>query len=167
MKRMARILSLLLVVFLLTGCSLPGSGDKEKVFTKAGVSMTLNNSFLDYTNTKQNEEQYPFFYVSAEIGLMGVEETKAELAENFGEHTVDSYAELIIDLYQLNATVQHKDGFTYFTYETEAEGTMYTFTSVIVDAGDAFWNLQGYCATSVYSKNQETIWKFLTTAKIS
>ena len=157
---MKKFLALLLVtVLLLAGCSV-----SPKTFTTAGVSLTLDSSFIDFTNSKQNTEQYPFLYANNKIGILGVQENKAELAVDFGEHTTESYAELISDLYELNATVQHKDGFCYYNYNATIDGESYTYLCIFMDAGADFWNLQGYCLAADYAEYQETIWNFLTSA---
>lgn len=172
MKKAIKLLAILLTFcLLLTGCELgilkdafeaANNGGKEKAFTNAGVTVTLTTSFLDFTNTATNTGKYPFIYASDSIGIIGVQENKAELFDSFEEMDLEGYANLISELYDLNTAAQQKDGFWMLTYETDAADEPQTFVCVFYETDADFWNIQGYCTTAKYAENQEAIWKYLT-----
>lgn len=136
--------------------------DQEKTFTNNGVTLTLDTSFLDFTETDKNTEEYPFLYASDAIGILAIEENKQELFDMFGEMDVHGYADLIAELYELDVTAEQKDGFWFYTYETTSDGTSQTFLCVFCETETEFWNLQSYCETALYPENQEAMWKYLT-----
>ena len=101
MKKLIRLVSLSLIISLLfCGCELldkakefgglmdqameanenPGG---TKTYSNGGVSFELPNNFLDFTNTETGGD-YPFLYANENIGLFGVQESKAEFEEIFG-----------------------------------------------------------------------------------
>lgn len=136
--------------------------DQEKTFTNNGATLTLNTSFLDFTNTEKNTEEYAFLYANDTIGILSIAEDKKALFDAFGEMDVKGYAELIAELYELDATVEQKDGFWFYTYESTSNDVPQTFLCVFCETETAFWNLQSYCDTTLYPENQEAMWKYLT-----
>lgn len=138
--------------------------DQEKTFTNNGVTLTLNTSFLDFTNTEKNTEEYAFLYASDTIGILSIEENKQELFDMFGEMDVQGYADLIAELYELDVTAEQKDGFWFYTYASTSNDVPQTFLCVFCETENSFWNLQSYCDTSLYPENQEAMWKYLTSA---
>ncbi len=136
--------------------------DQEKTFTNNGATLTLNTSFLDFTNTEKNTEEYAFLYANDTIGILSIAEDKKALFDAFGEMDVKGYAELIAELYELDATVEQKDGFWFYTYESTSNDVTQTFLCVFCETQDQYWNLQSYCDATLYPENQEAMWKYLT-----
>ena len=136
--------------------------DQEKTFTNNGATLTLNTSFLDFTNTEKNTEEYAFLYANDTIGILSIAEDKKALFDAFGEMDVKGYAELIAELYELDATVEQKDGFWFYTYESTSNDVPQTFLCVFCETQDQYWNLQSYCDATLYPENQEAMWKYLT-----
>ena len=182
MKKLLIILCAAAMLFSLCACELLDSlteyGDvlvdaaeanrnpgKIKTYSHAGVSFELPNSFLDFTG-KEIAGDYPFLYANDEIGILGIQENKAEYEAVLGQTDLRGYAETIAELYELDTTVTEKDGFITFTYETESEGEMQTFVCVFYETDTDFWNIQGYCESDIYPLNEDDIWEYLTSATI-
>lgn len=138
--------------------------DQEKTFTNNGATLTLTTSFLDFTETEKNTEEYPFLYASDTIGILSIAEDKKELFDAFGEMELQGYAELIAELYELDVTVEQKDGFWFYTYESTSSDVPQTFLCVFCETQTQYWNLQSYCDATLYAENQEAMWKYLTSA---
>ena len=176
MKRLIQTLCLLLIVTVfLCGCSLWENkyierfGDAwqavkdptgERTLTHDGATITLPNTFLDYSGTNEGQG-YPFFFASETIGLFGDKESKSELIAQIGECDLAQYAALIAELNEMEYVGQ-KDGFWTAIYETDASGDMLTFTVVFYETETDFWMVQAYCASHIYAQNEAMIWKYLT-----
>ena len=135
--------------------------NQEKSFTNAGATLKLTTSFLDFTNTSQNSE-YNFMYASDTIGILGIQENKEELFDAFGTMDLEGYANLIAELYEIDATAENKNGFWTFSYTTPADGVEQTFVCVFYETETDFWNVQGYCESSLYAENKDALWQYLT-----
>ena len=120
---MRKILVVLLACILLCGCSVDDILDKlpEKTYEHGDVSITLPNSFMDYSSQDMAEGK-DFLFANSEMGIAGVREDKKELYEAFGEMDAEGYANLIAELYELDASAAEKDGHWSFTYEQEIDG---------------------------------------------
>ena len=165
---MRKILVVLLACILLCGCSVDNILDKlpEKTYEHGDVSITLPNSFMDYSSQDMAEGK-DFLFANSEMGIAGVREDKKELYEAFGEMDAEGYANLIAELYELDASAAEKDGHWSFTYEQEIDGEMWTYLCVFHETSTDYWNVQVYCKTSVFEDNEDTMWKYGTSVKFA
>ena len=134
--------------------------DGKSTYTYSGVTLTLPNTFLDFTG-KEEGKDYPFFFASETTGLFGNKESKTELTESVGEYDLAGYAALIAQLNEMDAPTQ-VDGVWTAVYEADAGGETQTFTVVFYESGTDFWMIQAYCASEIFPEQKDNIWKCLT-----
>ncbi len=157
MKRFAAVFWIL--VLLLTGCK-----PSTVAYEKAGVILTLPEDFQDVPETADG---MVFNYTSQEIGLCGITDNKAELMSLVGPMELKDYMALVAKLNQVESGITQRDGLYTFTYEVTSQGKSYTYVAVGYEDMENFYLIQGYCKTAAYERLQDTIWQYLSTAKIA
>lgn len=129
-------------------------------------TLYLDPGFLNYSNT-QAAEGYAFLYASEEIGILGVQDNKAELYEYFDEMDLEGYANLIAELYELDAVATQKDGIWTLTYTSDISGTSYTYVCAFHETDADFWNVQAYCITEDFDTYEADIWRYISTVEFA
>lgn len=159
----AKIL-ILTVVFVLIATSLVGCfGPSEKVFSKAGMSITLDSGF--------NEKEYVSYtvcYDSKNVAIFVLKEEFSlfESADiDAAALSLNDYAELVIANNSVDADVQTKDGLTYFKYNNSANGKEYTYSSYVYKTDDAFWLIQFATEQDEFEQNAARIEGFAKSVK--
>lgn len=167
-----KILAILLICLLLCGCGaddiLDAIDDKlpEKTYTEGDVSITLPNSFKNFSSRDMAEGK-DFLFANDEMGITGTREDKETLYDLFGEMDAEGYANLIAELYELDTTAEKKKGYWYFTYEQEIDGEDYTYLAVIHETTGDYWNIQVYCKSADFEENEDTMWDYATDIEIT
>lgn len=127
------LLCTLLVTFV--GCFAP----EDKVFSKAGMSITLTDDF-----TEQELVTQTAYYVSQKVVVTVLKEDGTTIPD----YTVEDYAELVCVVNGLTeAEVIAKDGYAEFTYEKELSGKDYYYYARCFKNGTDFWMFQFACET--------------------
>ncbi len=162
---MRKITSLIIVFVLIAacfaGCSLP-----ETAHQHGDLTITLPVSFVSQEEDAKAQGM-EFFYLSGNMGICGIYEDKTELEDMFGELDAKEYAQLIVDLNEMESDPVEKDGHYTFTYYDEVDGDAFTYVGVIYETEEAFWMVQGYCLSSSYEKLQNELWKHLTSVTLA
>ena len=152
---MKKFLSLLLISFLVVSmlsCNL--FEPEEKVFEKAGLSMTLNEDF-----TEKDHVSYTAVYVSTKIEVCTLKEDFESL--NLSKDTdTNEYAKLVIQANKLTCEPTTKDGLTYFQFEKEVKGKNFTYYGFVYKGSDAFWLVQFGCESDKTEKYEDDIFKY-------
>ena len=167
-----KIVAILLVCFLLCGCSVNEVLDKvaeklpEKTYTEGDVSISLPSTFMNYSSQKAAEGK-DFLFANSEMGLTGVKEDKKVLFEAFGQMDIEGYANLIAELYEMDNTPTKKGGYWTVTYEQEIDGEDWTYMCVFHETSDAYWNIQAYCKSKDFEENEDTLWDYATDIEIA
>ena len=145
-----RILCLLLLICLLTGCN---DGYPEgKTLTFADLQLTLPGDFMDLSGESYAEDAV-FLYGRKTLVVQGLSEQKADLQEM----TLAQYTALVISGNQVEAApVPMGDGYV-FTYDAPVGDTVYTYTTATVEGQTNFWILQFYCPKENLAENQPEI----------
>ena len=144
--------SVLLIACLLCGCSFfSGLGAaQEKEFTKAGMTITLTDDFVEQDIVSQTA-----VYSSAKHIVMALKEEYA-LFEEIGDGlSLQEYAQLVCENNDLTADVEEKDGLVCFEYENQANGRDFTYFAVVQKGTDAYWLFQFSCDSSNYEDSKE------------
>ena len=141
MKKIVSFVSLALAIAMalstFIGCSL--LEPDEKVFTKAGLSITLDESF-----TEQDIVTQTAYYVSLEV----IVTTLTESDPSIDDYTVEQYAELVCNVNNLsNSEIVAKDGYAEFDYEKTVNGKDYYYYARCLKNGTDFWLIQFACET--------------------
>ena len=159
----AKIL-ILAVVFVLIATSLAGCfGPSEKVFSKAGMSITLDSGFRE-----KEYVSHTVCYDSKDVAIFVLKE-EFNLFENMdidaAALSLNEYAEIVIANHSVEADVQTKDGLTYFKYNRTANGKEYTYSAYVYKTDDAFWLIQFATEQDEFDQNAERIEGFAKSVK--
>ena len=129
----------------------PAQGNpKEKVFSKAGLTITLNDKFYE-----KEMVSYTAVYDSESIAVFALKEEKSLLEGE--ELTLEEYADLVIANNQLDATAKDAEGLISFTFEKHVNGKDCTYFATVHKSDDAYWLLQFSCESTKYEDLKPTI----------
>lgn len=140
------------LLFTFVACSLPG--EKDKTFSKAGMSITLTDAF-----TEQDIVTQTAYYVSMKSIVTALKEDGTLIPD----YTVKDYANLVCEVNNLDTKVTVKDGYAEFTYEKEVSGKDYYYYARCFKNGTDFWLFQFACETKNTDELQETFDKWAST----
>lgn len=121
----------------LSGAGVFDGSAEPKTFTKDGMSVTLTDAF------KETEaEGYDVAYESKKEVVFAQKES-FDLAEGFGDLTVEEYAELVLEANESNEEIKSEDGLLYFEYDATGDNKVdYHYYAFFYKANDAFWMVQ-------------------------
>jgi hypothetical protein len=129
--------------------------NKEKTFTKEGMSITLTAQFEEEELATQT-----CYYKSPQVSVVGLKEEFEDDAE-LCDYTLEVYTEETIEERDLETEYEmSKDGYTYFTYEKELGGDDYVYLATCHKTDDAFWLIQFWCESDDYDKMEDKIFKY-------
>lgn len=125
------------VAGIITGL-LNAGASKPKTFTVGDMSITLTREF-----SEMDIDGFDAAYASSDVAVFVLIEPFVS-APGFENYTLKEYGELIMDVNNVQAQLETKDGLTYFKYDSyiEEEGEQYSYVSFIFKADDAFWMVQ-------------------------
>lgn len=124
----------------------------EKVFSKSGLSITLTEDF--------REEDYLSFTATYESKNVLVIALKEEYVLFEDKISLEEYAQLVIDVNQIDADVKKTDGLINFSYIAQANGKNYKYFAVVYEGSDAFWMVQFACENEKYDELESTILQY-------
>lgn len=145
--------TLALITFIFSGCIFLA---QPKTFTKAGVSITLTNAFV--------EKEYvtmTCYYESPQLVVTLLKEEFTMLS-GLEDWTLMEYAETTIKGNKLTDSVaaMSEDGYAYFEYQKELSGNNYSYYATCHKTGDAFWLIQFGCLSKNFDNLYESILKY-------
>lgn len=125
------------VGFLATG-SLFGGSAEPKTFSAQGMEITLTDEFRE-----TEMEGFDVCYDSTHAAVFCLKEPFS-LMEGFEDYTLEEYGELVIQSngFEGSAELQTADGLTYFSYNSDVDGQVYSYYAVVYKADDSFWLIQ-------------------------
>ena len=129
---------------------------KPKTFTYQDMSITLTNQFRE-----TEFEGFDVCYDSTRAAVFVLHEPFA-LAEGFEDYTLEEYAQLVIDVNELDDTqVRIRDGHTYFEYDAVVDsGTTYRYCAFAFKTDEAFWLVQIAVSADQVTKEEDAIWSW-------
>lgn len=151
-KGITLILSAILLLTLFAGCK----GTAPKQFSEDGFTLTLTQVYLDYT---EEDDERPFFYGNTKMGVVGLREDRSYMEEIYPGMTLEQYAQLTVELNELDTAVQMKDGTPYFIYKADADGENYTYLATLYETEDSFWSVQVYCKSADFPQMEGQLWE--------
>lgn len=163
MKKLIIIaLALTLSIGLISGCA---SEPEDKVFSRAGLTITLTDRFTDVTGT-EGTEQFTVSYGSEadRVGILALKEEFSifEAAGISTDISLSEYAQMVIDGNGQNCRVEQNDGLTYFTYDNNG----FTYYSVVYRGSDAFWLIQFFASVEDYGNMTSNIRRWAQTVDV-
>jgi len=163
MKRLlCGLLTLVLGTLLLAGCAkiLP-----EQTIVCDELSITLPGNFLDMSD-EEFAQEFEMVYGITNLAVCVIKEPVADLISIFPDMNAEEYAQLAVDTYGLDATVEVIDGIPSFTYEAQASEMEFTYLVGIFKSETNFWMVQCYCNRAEYAQKQSQMWEYITSVKI-
>ena len=144
MKSILKKLSVLFSVILLAA-SFVGCSAGEKTFSKAGVSITLTEKFVEKEYITQT-----CYYESPDMLVMVLKE-EFDVFPGVGDWSVEQYTTTTIQVNGLKVEYEMSDeGYAYFEYEKTLSGNDYKYLATCHKSDDAFWLIQFASFTKNY-----------------
>jgi hypothetical protein len=151
--------------FFITNALFQGASVEPKDFSKEGMTITLNNHFLE-----TSQDGYTTCYESQDVAIFALKE-KFSLVEGFDKYTLSEYGNLVITNNKLDSSVklQNSDGLTYFEYQSSNPDTndLYHYFSLVYKTSDSFWMIQFATLEKNYNDNKQDILDWAKTIKFS
>ena len=148
MKKYIKILSIVLLVLVICGCSL--LKESEKTYTANGISITMKKGFYekDYVSLTTYFESEDAIFTALKESFTDLEE--AGLSAN---STLNEYIQAVKEGNQLDTEIIEDDGLLYMTYEKEISNKDFFYLATVYKTDDAFWLINFACE----SKNKNTL----------
>ena len=146
------VLSLLLLIASLTGCSAQHWRYEE-------LSFTLPSDFQNCSGETYASE-FDFLFDNGTVAIAGIRETRQALSW-FGELDARQYADLVLRINELSCDPVQKDGLWCFSYEAISHGVPMTYMCAIYEAEQSFWQVQAYCTAADFAAQEAHMWKWI------
>ena len=165
MKKTVRIIALVLAMVLLTGCTLFPAKESTKSYSCRDLTMEISSKMKDVSG-QEDFSGFTFALDSNDMAIFALNETFAEYPV-LEEYTTKDYADLLIQLYGVNSTVQERSGkdYHYLVYTADTELGEFTYMAGIFRNSNGFWMIQVCTPTDKY--DQEEFFSYLDTVKLS
>ena len=133
MKKSIKIISIILVTFLIFGC-----GKSTKVFKEDDFKITLTSEF-----NKSELEGFTYYYESINALVTVLKEEKSSL-EPFGindSSSAEDYVKLVISANDKDSEYELRNDYAYFEYEATVDEEDFYYLTATYKSDDAFWIL--------------------------
>ncbi len=125
---------------------------EAKTFTKAGMSITLNDDYKEVS-----VDNYTVAYDSQKVAVLALKEDFG-VFQGFEDYTVEQYAELVLMANNMDHTLKNQGNLCYFEYDFKTDTNVeYHYVTFHYKAGDAFWMIQFATPKNNYEKVQTQI----------
>lgn len=156
-KRMLLVLMFVLVV------SLVGCSESEKTFSGAGVSITLNESFVE-----KEVIQAPLYLESQDHIFMSMRETKQELSP-YDISTLEEYIDAVLLNSGKDAETFIKgdeSAYMYAYYESTVNDQKFGYMLLVFESEEYFYSMNFGCLASKLEKNKELYFNWASTITV-
>ncbi len=136
---MKKLVCLLLVGFLLTGCALLNN---TKTYTSNGISVTMDSGFYEKELVSQT-----VYLESKDAIFTALKEDYASLAavNITKDSTLKDYTDIVKTVNGMTESFTEKDGLIYATYEKNVSGKDFFYLVTAYKTDDAFWLVNFAC----------------------
>lgn len=133
-----------------------------QTITMEDLTMQLPASATDVT--AQWDTGATFTYtISDENALMAIREDKDAIDEYV--ESLEYYCNNLIEMNELDSEVKTRNGIPYFIF-TSDEGAL-THLVTAYEGTDAYWYLQSYTETNLFSMLEDSLWAYLETVQVA
>lgn len=145
-KTVAIILVLCALLVTLTACF----GEKDKEFSKAGMTITLTNKFTEKEIVSQTA-----YYESLYTIVTCLKEDFSAFDYGSGL-ALDDYTSMVLENNNLDVETEfnQEHNYWYFSYERTVSGKQFYYFATTFKSNDAFWLIQFACDASNKDKYQ-------------
>ena len=139
--------------------------DTIKTYTCRELTMFVPENMTDVSG-QSDFVAFTFALDSANLAIFGLNETFAEYSV-LEEYTTKDYADLIVELYSLNAAAAQRSGkdYHYIVYTTQTGVGEFTYLAGIFRNDQGFWMIQICAPTEEY--NEQIFFAYMDSVKIS
>lgn len=157
---MKRIMAAVLAAVML--CLLCSCGASEKDFSKAGMTITLTNKFVEKDLVTQTA-----YYESTDAIVTVLREGFDIFQQNGLDYNITKkqYAEMCVFQNNLTAIVDESEKHAHFSYQKEINGQDFSYEAYCFRTDDAFWLIQFACHTKNLSKMTSVFEKYANSVK--
>lgn len=157
---MKRIMAAVLAAVML--CLLCSCGASEKDFSKAGMTITLTNKFVEKDLVTQTA-----YYESTDAIVTVLREGFDIFQQNGLDYNITKkqYAEMCVFQNNLTAIVDENEKYAHFSYQKEINGQDFSYEAYCFRTDDAFWLIQFACHTKNLSKMTSVFEKYANSVK--
>lgn len=131
-----------------------GSDAPEATLTPSPATHTFDNLCITLNSDyiESNQEQYTFFFSSADSICIGQKENKSDISSTgITVNSLSEYASLIMGNTGINSEpVTHGQGL-YYEWEKNVNETAYSYIAYVIDTGDSYWVIQFASLTELYN----------------
>lgn len=139
-KILALFIAAVCILVSACGCAFADEKVADKTFSKAGMSITLTDEFVE-----KDRVSYAACYDSQNVAIFVIKE-EFSIVEDLKDYAVEEYANLVIQNNGLeNCEVVNDDGLIYFIHDYVSNGKNYKYFDVVLKSNDAFWMFQFSC----------------------
>ena len=150
---------MMLFSVMLSGCS-----ETEKTFSGAGVTITLNDTFIEKTVV-----QAPFYLESQNQIFMSLRESKDTLA-SVGITTLDQYISAVLKNGNKTAEVFDKTegdlNYKYAYYEASVNDQDFGYMLLVLESDGYFYSMNFGCVSSKLDKYKDQFFDWAKTIKV-
>ena len=136
--------------------------DSFQPITVEDLTMQLPANAKDVTDQWNTGATFTYS-ISDENALMAVRESKYDIDEYV--ESLEYYCNHLIETNELDTSVMYRNGMPYFIYTTD-EGAL-THLVTVYEGTDAFWYLQSYTETNLFSMLEDSLWAYLDTVQVA
>ncbi len=158
-KKISLIVFVMVLMLTITGCK------KEKTFTKAGITVTLDSSFHESQNINLE-----VVYLSSKFGFGANGETKTSLVT---VDTLDKYMNaVLVNANRKDSTVEkyEVDGevsFLYTIYDAKVESRDFTYLVLAKEGKDKYYIINFWCLKNSFNdKTKEKMFNWAKSIKV-
>jgi len=140
------------------------STDTVKTYSCRELTMFVPEDMTDVSG-QSAFSAFTFALDSANVAVFGLNETFAEYPA-LEEYTTKDYADLIVEIYSLNAAAAQRSGrdYHYIVYTAETGAGEFTYLAGIFRNDQGFWMIQICSPTEDYS--EQTFFAYMDSVKI-
>jgi len=157
-----RLLCLCLVIIFLSS-TLTGCTPNPKNFSTTKISITLDNSFTQYSS-----DSFELYIKSEDVGFSAKEETSQQL--ELSGYEILSLSDYANEILTLNGTKDAKliqrDDYYYFTTKKTTNGAKYTYVHCMFEGNNSFWVCQFVFKSKDYKRLAEDVFNWADSIEI-
>lgn len=162
MKRIFLVLNLMLFSLFLVGC-----GPSEKTFTGVGISVTLDDSFIE-----KDVIQAPFYLESTKYIFTGMRESKASLA-TVNVYTLDDYIETVLSVNGKGSVTpevkrDEDDNILYYYayYHNSVEDMNFGYMMIAMEDDSNFYTMNFGCLEEEFDDNKDQFFEWASSIEV-
>lgn len=149
--------------------SVKTSSNKSALMTSSFQTITWEDLTMQLPADAQDVTQQwntgaTFVYsISDENAVQAVREEKDAIDEYV--ESLEYYCSNLIEMNELDSEVKTRNGIPYFSFTTN-DGAL-THLVTVYEGTDAFWYLQSYTETNLFSTLEDSMWAYLETVQVA